>query len=261
MFTFFTELNRKRPPAQLLDFVHNLTCPIVHAADDRSVMETHEALPYQVTTARSFIGTRRIASARARSAAAPIRTARPSTPNPHDERFCLVAQRPAPARPVRRGMDAGLCGEPSRPTGVEAVSLGAPTGPMGIVHRRGEAPVPYYDDLGSRAVYPAYHVVAGLARAAGAALVEATSTDDARVRCLAYRGEGATLLWLANLTAQTRPCACGMAGARRSGSSSTRKASSAPPGPGRLRGERAAAVRPALLLRPYAVALACIVDA
>ena len=56
MFSFFTELNRKRPPAELLDFVHNGTCPIVHAADDRSVMETHEALPYQVTTARSFIG-------------------------------------------------------------------------------------------------------------------------------------------------------------------------------------------------------------
>src|SRR5262249_11901334 len=56
MFTFFTELNRKRPPAELLDFVHNITCPNVHAADDRSVMETHEALAYQVTTARSFIG-------------------------------------------------------------------------------------------------------------------------------------------------------------------------------------------------------------
>ena len=46
MFTFFTELNRKRPPAELLDFVHNVTCPNVHAADDRSVMETHEALPW-----------------------------------------------------------------------------------------------------------------------------------------------------------------------------------------------------------------------
>ena len=34
MFSFFTELNRKHPPAKLLDFVTNTTCPIVHAADD-----------------------------------------------------------------------------------------------------------------------------------------------------------------------------------------------------------------------------------
>ena len=83
MFSFFTELNRKRPPAQLLDFVHNSTCPIVHAADDRSVMETHEALPYQVATARSFIGKTALPHrARARSAAATTLTARPSHPTP-----------------------------------------------------------------------------------------------------------------------------------------------------------------------------------
>ncbi len=47
MFSFFTELNRKQPPAELLRFRDNTTCPIVHAADDRSVMETLEALPYR----------------------------------------------------------------------------------------------------------------------------------------------------------------------------------------------------------------------
>jgi len=35
-------------PVSRLDFVHNTTCPIVHAADDRSVMETLEALPQQL---------------------------------------------------------------------------------------------------------------------------------------------------------------------------------------------------------------------
>src|SRR5215510_6415412 len=56
MFSFFTELNRKRPPADLLDFVTHTTCPIVHAADDISVMETLEALPYVIQSTRSFIG-------------------------------------------------------------------------------------------------------------------------------------------------------------------------------------------------------------
>src|SRR3546814_1455693 len=46
MFSYFTELNRKRPPVGLLDFVSHATCPIVHAADDRSVIQTLEAIPH-----------------------------------------------------------------------------------------------------------------------------------------------------------------------------------------------------------------------
>ena len=46
MFSYFTELNRKRPPVELLDFVTHATNPIVHAADDDSVMETLEVVPH-----------------------------------------------------------------------------------------------------------------------------------------------------------------------------------------------------------------------
>jgi hypothetical protein len=56
MATYFTELNRKRPPPGLLDYVTHTTCPNVHAADDRSVMETIETLPYQVRSTRGFMG-------------------------------------------------------------------------------------------------------------------------------------------------------------------------------------------------------------
>ena len=56
MAAYFTELNRKRPPSALLDFVTHTTCPNVHAADDRSVMETNEAIPFQILTTRSFMG-------------------------------------------------------------------------------------------------------------------------------------------------------------------------------------------------------------
>jgi hypothetical protein len=54
--SYFTELNRKRPPVELLDFVSHCTCPIVHAADDLSVMESLEALPHIVRSTRAFIG-------------------------------------------------------------------------------------------------------------------------------------------------------------------------------------------------------------
>ena len=204
MFSFFTELNRKRPPAELLDFAHNGTCPIVHAADDRSVMETHEALPYQIATARSFIGN---AAHRIGPTAIGCRDnphGKTFTPNPNNERLCLVK-----ADPRQRGLfgAAWMLGYVASlaPTGVEAISFGAPTGPLGIIHRRADAPAPYYDSNDAsrtQLVYPAYHVFAGLARASGAARVQSTSSDDASLRCLAYRAQGATLLWLANATAQ-----------------------------------------------------------
>lgn len=44
MMSYFTELNRKRVPADRLDHVGHCTNPIVHAADDLSVMQTFEAL-------------------------------------------------------------------------------------------------------------------------------------------------------------------------------------------------------------------------
>jgi hypothetical protein len=53
MPAFFTELNRKRPPWRDLDFVIHGTCPIVHAADDRSVMETLESLPWIIRSTRA----------------------------------------------------------------------------------------------------------------------------------------------------------------------------------------------------------------
>ena len=46
MFSYFTELNRKRPPAGLFDFVGHTICPLVHAGDDLSLTEGLEALPY-----------------------------------------------------------------------------------------------------------------------------------------------------------------------------------------------------------------------
>lgn len=56
MVTFFPELNRKRPPVEMLDFVSHSLCPIVHAADDLSVMETLHTIPHITRTARAIIG-------------------------------------------------------------------------------------------------------------------------------------------------------------------------------------------------------------
>ena len=56
MFSYFTELNRKRPPAEVLDFICHTGCPIVHAGDDVSVTETLESLPSIFNSVRAFGG-------------------------------------------------------------------------------------------------------------------------------------------------------------------------------------------------------------
>ncbi|HWT61846.1 MAG TPA: hypothetical protein VN150_04585, partial [Ochrobactrum sp.] len=56
MLSYFTELNRKRVPGELIDFVSHCTNPIVHAADDLSVMQTLEALPFITRSVRAIYG-------------------------------------------------------------------------------------------------------------------------------------------------------------------------------------------------------------
>ena len=47
-----------------------------------------------------------------------------------------------------------------------------------MIYRKTDTKQPYYDELsGASAVYPVFHVVAGLTRAAGLKLVSADSSD------------------------------------------------------------------------------------
>lgn len=200
MFSFFTELNRKRVPVKQLDFVTNTTCPTVHAADDRSVMETLEALPHQINTARSFIGktAHRVGPSAIGCRDNPHGAS--YTPNPDNERVCLPLIDPRMRALFGAAWIAGYIATLAR-TGVRSISIGASTGPLGVIHRPGDHQQPWFDGLQGGAVYPSFHVVSGLSRAAGSKLVESTTSDPAKVLSLAYRHPKGTLLWLVNLTA------------------------------------------------------------
>ncbi|MGH6960818.1 MAG: hypothetical protein ACREE7_10060, partial [Dongiaceae bacterium] len=94
MFSYFTELNRKRPPAELLDFVTHTTCPIVHAADDISVMETLEALPYVVNSTRAFIAGKPYRIGPSSIAARDNPYGASTAANPQNQRICLARMDP-----------------------------------------------------------------------------------------------------------------------------------------------------------------------
>jgi len=200
MFSFFTELNRKHPPAKLLDFVMNTTCPIVHAADDRSVMETLEALPFQVQTARSFIGQKPYRVGPSAIGCRDNPHGKTFTPNPNNERVCLAKMDPRQRGLFAAAWTLGYIATFAR-AGIQALTIGAPTGPLGIIYRETDYKQPWFDEVSSAAVYPLFHVIAGITRGAGRKLVAAACSDNQKVGVLAYRGNGGTTLWLANLTA------------------------------------------------------------
>jgi hypothetical protein len=198
-YAFFTELNRKRPQAELLDFVTHTTCGIVHAADDRSVMETLEALPYVVRSARAFIGK---AGYRVGPSAIGARDnpygAAPAA-NPGNGRVPLAAMDPRQRGLFGAAWTLGYVAALAR-GGVDVVTLGAPTGPHGLVARRAAWKQPYFDRARKPAIYPVYHVVAGLAAAAGAKQIKTESSDPSAIAAIAWRRRGGLSLWLANLT-------------------------------------------------------------
>jgi hypothetical protein len=209
VFAYFTELNRKRPPAGLLDFVTHTTCPIVHAADDRSVMETLEALPAIIASTKDFSGA---AAYRIGPSAIGCRQnpyGRSTLDNPLGGRVCLARVDPRQRGLFGAAWTLGYLAVAAH-GGVEAVTLGAPTGPFGFIYRRTIEPQPYFDALEGQAVYPAFHVMAGLTREAGRPMIAATPSRPGVAAALAYGAGGRTVVWLANL--RTQALTVGLAG-------------------------------------------------
>ena len=106
-FMYFTELNRKPPPFDGLDFVIHPTCAIVHAADDRSVTETVRDAslhhPFRTVPVRRQALLPR--SGRDRDPHQPLRRSARAEPARGTGRH--VPQRPAPARSARGGLAPG----------------------------------------------------------------------------------------------------------------------------------------------------------
>ncbi|HEY9214419.1 MAG TPA: hypothetical protein VIQ29_16430 [Ancylobacter sp.] len=188
MFSYFTELNRKRPPVELLDFVTHCTCPIVHDADDRSVMQSLEALPFILRSVRAIIGPSRPyrigpSTIGMRHNPYGVRT----TPNP-DGRRVTMAERD----PRQRGLFAAawMIGYAARlgEAAVEAFTGAALTGDFGLLDEDG-------------APRPVFHAARMLASIAGWQRRSCRSSAEDRVLTVfASSPEGGSTLLVANLT-------------------------------------------------------------
>ncbi|MBV8768435.1 MAG: hypothetical protein JO094_06005 [Hyphomicrobiales bacterium] len=199
VLSYFTELNRKRPKAELFEFVTHTTCSIVHAADDRSVMETLETLPSIIGSTRAMIGEKpyRIGPSGIASRDNPY--GKETVKNPTNARVCLTDRDPRQRGLFGAAWCLGYVAACAK-GGLEAVAIGAATGPFGFVHNSAEHALPFFDSIDEPAVYPAFHVVAGLAKGCGQQLVEVRVSSPGRIAALAWREADRRVLWLANLT-------------------------------------------------------------
>ncbi|SIT90691.1 hypothetical protein SAMN05421665_3191 [Yoonia rosea] len=140
MVSLFPELNRKRPPLETLDFVSHGLCPIVHAADDISVMETLAAIPHITRSARAIFGDMeyRIGPATIAMRQNPYGTR--TIPNPDNERICMAHDDPRHRGTFGAAYVIGLACALA-PAGLSVWTPAALYGPRGVIADDGQWPI------------------------------------------------------------------------------------------------------------------------
>ncbi|MCZ0963825.1 hypothetical protein [Paracoccus benzoatiresistens] len=164
MASFFPELNRKRPPSDAWDFVTHGLCPIVHAADDLSVMETLEAVPHILASARAIIGDRDYRLGPSTIAMRQNPYGSRTIPNPDRDRVCMADDDPRQDGAFAAAWTLGLAASIA-PAGVTVWTPAALYGPRGLI----------CDDGSLR---PVAAVVQALAARAGQPVRRATVADS-----------------------------------------------------------------------------------
>jgi hypothetical protein len=197
-FGFFTELNRNWPPVGLIDYITHVVCSVVHASDDRAMMENIDSFQHMTRTIRAFAGNlpyRLVASGLGLDAG----PYGPPSPNSDNTRRTMVRMDPRHRGLFGAAWTLAAIAEAAR-GGLQAISPAALAGEFGIVHRRLSYDQPWFDGLDRAAIYPVYHVVGAMAHAAGCPVIDAIPSDRTRIAALAYREpHGGTSVWLANL--------------------------------------------------------------
>lgn len=173
MLSYFTELNRKRVPPEQLDFMTHCTNPIVHAADDLSVMQTLEALPFITRSVRAIYGNKPY---RIGPSTIPMRQnpyGSRTMDNPGSQRIAMAKTDP---RHNARFGEAFAFGYAARvlDAGLECLTLSALTGPFGLI--AGET-----EPCAAGAYRPLFNSVATLAHLAGSRWRECLSSDPGSV--------------------------------------------------------------------------------
>ena len=195
MFSLFTEMNRKRPPVDLIDLVSFTTTAMLHAGDDISVTETLETLPSVALSASAIAGDKPYAVGPSAIGMRMNPYGEAPFANPKNIRQAINFNDPRQRGLLGAAWALGFFARFAA-GGASTITLGGTTGAFGLVSVRHDWPQPYFDEAGG--VFPAYHVLRGMARLTGLPL-RAVTTPDTIEAIAAETGDGVEL-WLANRT-------------------------------------------------------------
>lgn len=197
---FFAELNRNRPPAELLDGIAYSVNPQVHAFDIASLVENLAAQADTVESARQFSANRPIivSPVTLRMRMNPNATAAEPEPGPGE----------LPTRVDVRQMSLFGAGwtlgslKYLAESGTASVTYYETTGWLGVMETEAGSPLPdrFRSERGT--VFPMYHVFADVGAFANGQVVSARSSDPLTVDGLAIQQNGRTRILLANFTDQ-----------------------------------------------------------
>jgi hypothetical protein len=192
MLSYFTELNRKPVPAERLDFISHCTCPIVHAADDLSVMQSLEALPFITASFRAAYGEKpyRIGPSTLAMRQNPYGSA--TKDNPSLQRIAMADRDPRHAALFGAAWALGYAARVA-PAGLDQLVLSSLAGPFGLVAGAGEP-------AAEGTKRPLFHVVQALAQLSGAAYVPVETGQGNAVAGLGAATKNGVVVMLANLT-------------------------------------------------------------
>lgn len=192
MLSYFTELNRKPVPAERLDFISHCTCPIVHAADDLSVMQSLEALPFITGSFRAAYGEKpyRIGPSTIAMRQNPYGGA--TKDNPSLQRIAMAGRDPRHTALFGAAWALGYAARVA-PAGLDQLVLSSLAGPFGLVAGAGEP-------VAEGTERPLFHVVQALAQLSGAAYVPVETGQGNAVAGLGAATKNGVVVMLANLT-------------------------------------------------------------
>lgn len=198
MFSFFTELNRKRPPLANLDLVSFTTIALMHAGDDRSATEGLESLPAIAASVCSFIDGKpfHVGPSAIGMRANPYGEA--PMANPNNLRQAMNRMDPRQRGLFAAAWTVGYFAHFAK-HGAAALTLGGGAGDFGLVHtQERHIAKPWYDEHGG--LYPAFHVFKGLSALAGRPALAAECTCPREIQATGAMVQGKAELWVANLT-------------------------------------------------------------
>ncbi len=192
VLSHFSDLTRNRPLPDLLDFISHCTCPIVHAADDLSVMQTLEAMPYIVRSARAFIGgdkPYRIGPSTIGMRQIPYSSH--GSDNPQNRRITMTSHDPRQSSLFAAAWMIGYAAATAEGH-LQALTIGALIGPLGLAS---------VSKAGDVLCHPAFHTAHGLADLGGHLRYRCHSSRPDSVAAVAGEGrDKKCVVWLANLT-------------------------------------------------------------